>query len=268
MCVPGRDTRLRSVGNDEREQTLNQLLTELDGFESEKDAGPVICIAATNRPDVSHSYKCMLCSSHCIARRHCSATNSVTQDPWHPTSSGRSDWHLLCTVWKVLYIAMWHDGILHGCTNKEIPLLTPSWEHGSRDYAWRLYKIISKHTLLLAASWSSVTGVVRTCRQVLDGALLRPGRFDRRVSVERPDRLGREQILKVHIERRRLPLADDVSVAEVASSTVGFTGADLANLVNEAALLAGRESKGAPSTKLLASVTADMDLPHWHGMLC
>ncbi|KAK9902089.1 hypothetical protein WJX75_003893 [Coccomyxa subellipsoidea] len=126
----GRDTRLRSVGNDEREQTLNQLLTELDGFESEKDAGPVICIAATNRPDV------------------------------------------------------------------------------------------------------------------LDSALLRPGRFDRRVSVERPDRLGREQILRVHIERRRLPLADDFSVADVAGSTVGFTGADLANLVNEAALLAGREDKG------------------------
>ena len=51
--LAGRDSRLRSVGNDEREQTLNQLLTELDGFESEKDAGPVICIAATNRPDVS-----------------------------------------------------------------------------------------------------------------------------------------------------------------------------------------------------------------------
>jgi cell division protease FtsH len=51
-CVAGRDTRLRSVGNDEREQTLNQLLTELDGFDSEKEAGPVICIAATNRPDV------------------------------------------------------------------------------------------------------------------------------------------------------------------------------------------------------------------------
>ena len=55
LCGTGRDTRLRSVGNDEREQTLNQLLTELDGFESEKDAGPVICIAATNRPDVSEA---------------------------------------------------------------------------------------------------------------------------------------------------------------------------------------------------------------------
>lgn len=88
------------------------------------------------------------------------------------------------------------------------------------------------------------------CTQVLDTALLRPGRFDRRVTVERPDRLGREQILKVHIERRQLPLADDVSVTTIASSTVGFTGADLANLVNEAALLAGRSSKGIVASLL------------------
>ena len=125
----GRDARLRSVGNDEREQTLNQLLTELDGFETDKEAAAVICIAATNRADV------------------------------------------------------------------------------------------------------------------LDAALLRPGRFDRRVAVERPDRLGREQILRVHLGRRGLPLAPDVDVSEVASATTGFTGADLANLVNEAALLAGRRSK-------------------------
>jgi len=85
--------------------------------------------------------------------------------------------------------------------------------------------------------------------QVLDSALLRPGRFDRRVSVERPDRTGREQILRVHIERRQLPLSDDVNVGTVASSTVGFTGADLANLVNEAALLAGRDSKGTTFSK-------------------
>ena len=61
--------------------------------------------------------------------------------------------------------------------------------------------------------------------------------------------MGREQILRVHIERRQLPLSDDVSVGMVASSTVGFTGADLANLVNEAALLAGRDSKGVPSVQ-------------------
>lgn len=124
----GRDSKLRSVGNDEREQTLNQLLTELDGFDSDKDKA-VICLAATNRPDV------------------------------------------------------------------------------------------------------------------LDAALLRPGRFDRRVMVERPDRLGREQILGVHIKRRALPLSSDVSAPELAAMTTGFTGADLANLVNEAALLAGRKGK-------------------------
>jgi len=124
----GRDSRLRSVGNDEREQTLNQLLTELDGFDSDKE-NVVICIAATNRAEV------------------------------------------------------------------------------------------------------------------LDKALLRPGRFDRRVSVERPDKIGREQILKVHLERRGLPLEDDVTLDKIATSTTGFTGADLANLVNEAALLAGRDNK-------------------------
>lgn len=126
----GRDTRLRSVGNDEREQTLNQLLTELDGFDTDPDK-IVICIAATNRPDV------------------------------------------------------------------------------------------------------------------LDPALLRPGRFDRRVAVERPDRIGRQEILQSHIQKQGLPLGEDVTVASIAASTTGFTGADLANLINEAALLAGRSDKGA-----------------------
>ncbi|PRW51101.1 ATP-dependent zinc metalloprotease FTSH chloroplastic isoform A [Chlorella sorokiniana] len=128
----GRDSRLRSVGNDEREQTLNQLLTELDGFDSHREQ-LVICIAATNRPDV------------------------------------------------------------------------------------------------------------------LDAALLRPGRFDRRVAVERPDKQGREEILRVHINQRGLPLGDDVRVDQLAAQTTGFTGADLANLVNEAALLAGRGNKGIVS---------------------
>lgn len=123
----GRESRLRSVGNDEREQTLNQLLTELDGFDSRADS-IVICIAATNRPDV------------------------------------------------------------------------------------------------------------------LDSALLRPGRFDRRVPVERPDRIGREEILNRHIKKKALPLSEDVDVSSLASQTAGFTGADLANVVNEAALLAGRRS--------------------------
>jgi len=111
-------------GNDEREQTLNQLLVEMDGFESNEG---VILIAATNRPDV------------------------------------------------------------------------------------------------------------------LDPALLRPGRFDRQVVVPNPDILGREKILKVHM--RKVPLAPNVDARIIARGTPGFSGADLANLVNEAALLAARFGK-------------------------
>ena len=111
-------------GNDEREQTLNQLLVEMDGFEANEG---VILIAATNRPDV------------------------------------------------------------------------------------------------------------------LDPALLRPGRFDRQVVVPNPDILGREKILKVHM--RKVPLAPDVDARIIARGTPGFSGADLANLVNEAALLAARLNK-------------------------
>jgi cell division protease FtsH len=76
---------------------------------------------------------------------------------------------------------------------------------------------------------------------VLDPALLRPGRFDRRVVVPRPDVKGREGILKVHT--RKVPTADDVSIDVLARQTPGFAGADLENLVNEAALLAARKNK-------------------------
>ena len=110
-------------GNDEREQTLNQLLVEMDGFD---EATNVIVIAATNRPDV------------------------------------------------------------------------------------------------------------------LDPALLRPGRFDRQVTVGYPDRVGREAILKIHT--KKLPLGPDVDLASIARATPGFSGADLANLANEAALLAARKN--------------------------
>ena len=115
-------------GNDEREQTLNQLLVEMDGFEANEG---VILIAATNRPDV------------------------------------------------------------------------------------------------------------------LDPALLRPGRFDRQVIVPNPDILGRERILKVHL--RKVPLTPDVDAKVIARGTPGFSGADLANIVNEAALLAARRNRRAVS---------------------
>ena len=112
-------------GNDEREQTLNQLLAEMDGFDS--DQSPVIILAATNRPEV------------------------------------------------------------------------------------------------------------------LDAALLRPGRFDRQVLVDKPDFKGRIQVLKVHIEK--IKIAEDVDLEEIARLTAGLAGADLANIINEAALLAGRANK-------------------------
>jgi cell division protease FtsH len=76
---------------------------------------------------------------------------------------------------------------------------------------------------------------------VLDKALLRPGRFDRRVVVNLPDKTGREAILKVHT--RQVPLASDVSLGDLAATTPGFSGADLKNLVNEASLLAARRDQ-------------------------
>jgi cell division protease FtsH len=77
--------------------------------------------------------------------------------------------------------------------------------------------------------------------ETLDQALVRPGRFDRQVVVDRPDLIGREQILKVHA--RAVPLEETINLRQVAAITPGFVGADLANLVNEAALLAARRGK-------------------------
>ena len=79
--------------------------------------------------------------------------------------------------------------------------------------------------------------------EILDPALRRPGRFDRQVVVDRPDKIGREAILKVHA--RNVKLADDVNLSTIAIRTPGFAGADLANLVNEAALLAARRNSQA-----------------------
>ncbi|MBV9311976.1 MAG: ATP-dependent zinc metalloprotease FtsH [Solirubrobacterales bacterium] len=87
--------------------------------------------------------------------------------------------------------------------------------------------------------------------EILDPALLRPGRFDRRVNVQPPDRAGREAILRVHT--RSVPLASNVDLGALASSTPGMVGADLANLVNEAALLAARRNHEKVSTDDLSN---------------
>lgn len=76
---------------------------------------------------------------------------------------------------------------------------------------------------------------------ILDPAILRPGRFDRQVAVGRPDVKGREEILQVHVKGK--PLGDDVDLTEVARTTAGFTGADLENLMNESAILAAKEKR-------------------------
>lgn len=78
-------------------------------------------------------------------------------------------------------------------------------------------------------------------KDILDPAILRPGRFDRNVVVGRPDVKGREEILKVHA--RNKPLGDDVDLKQIAQTTSGFTGADLENLLNEAAILAAKENR-------------------------
>ena len=88
---------------------------------------------------------------------------------------------------------------------------------------------------------------------ILDKALLRPGRFDRQITVNYPDVKGREEILKVH--SRGKPLGPDVNLATIAKSTSGFTGADLANLLNEAALLAVRHSKKAITQQEIEEAT-------------
>src|SRR5213075_1005023 len=90
--------------------------------------------------------------------------------------------------------------------------------------------------------------------EILDPALLRAGRFDRQVLVDRPDKIGRVQILQVHV--RKIRMSPDVDLETVASLTPGFTGADLANLVNEAALLATR--RGAEEVTL-ADFTAAVE---------
>lgn len=83
---------------------------------------------------------------------------------------------------------------------------------------------------------------------VLDPALLRPGRFDRQVVVNRPDLKGRSEILKVHT--KKVPISGNVELEKIARGTPGFSGADLENLVNEAALWAARQTKRSREHRL------------------
>lgn len=84
---------------------------------------------------------------------------------------------------------------------------------------------------------------------ILDPAILRPGRFDRKVAVGTPDVGGREEILKVHAKNK--PLGDDVNLQQLAQTTAGFTGADLENLLNEAAIIAAKENRSLSRIKML-----------------
>ena len=93
---------------------------------------------------------------------------------------------------------------------------------------------------------------------VLDPALLRPGRFDRQITVNRPDAQGREDIVKVH--SRNKPLGPDVDLKEIAKDTIGFTGADLENLLNEAALLAVRRKKKALTMQEISDATSRVEM--------
>ena len=116
----------------------------------------------------------------------------------------------------------------------------PAAVGGSSEHEQTLNQILTEMD-----GFSSREGVIVLAAtnqpDVLDKALLRPGRFDRRVVVNLPDKVGREAILEVHT--RKVPLADDVHLDEIASSTPGFSGADIKNLVNEAALLAARRDQ-------------------------
>lgn len=106
---------------------------------------------------------------------------------------------------------------------------------------------------------SGVIVIAATNRpDVLDPALLRPGRFDRQITVNRPDTKGREDILKVHSKNK--PVAPDVDLKDIAKDTIGFTGADLENLLNEAALLAARRHKKAITSNEIQDASTRVQL--------
>jgi cell division protease FtsH len=192
------DSRRLSAGNDEREQTLNQLLTEMDGFETGLQQAAAARAAAARRRELQERRQ------EWRREKEEDKEGDRGQDDDDGADSDDSDDE----------------------DDEEAALMAEA------DAAAAAEAAAAGVVIVLAAT---------NRPDVLDPALLRPGRFDRRVAVERPDRIGREQILRSHLERRALPLSADVDPSKISSATTGFTGADLANLVNEAALLAGRK---------------------------
>ncbi|MGL4807542.1 MAG: AAA family ATPase, partial [Giesbergeria sp.] len=211
-------------GHDEREQTLNQLLVEMDGFEGNEG---VIVIAATNRPDVLDP-----------ALLRPGRFDRQVVVPL-PDIRGRE---------QILNVHMRKVPIGPDVKADLIARGTPGFSGAD------LANLVNEAALFAARRNARVVemdgfegnaGVIviaATNRpDVLDPALLRPGRFDRQVVVPLPDIRGREQILLVHM--RKVPMAPDVKADIIARGTPGMSGADLANLVNEAALFAARRSK-------------------------
>ena len=158
-------------------------------------------------------------SSRCLwasARPAC-ATSSRRRRRGHQASSSSTSW----MPWE----SARHQSLMGGHDEREQTL----------NSSWRRW---TASTRKASSSWPPPTG-----QKILDPALLRPGRFDRQVVIDRPDLKGRAKILRVHT--RQVTLAPAVELEQIAARTPGFVGADLANLVNEAALRAAREGKDA-----------------------
>ena len=128
----------------------------------------------------------------------------------------------------------------HGVYSSRI-LLTRTRE--SVDHLLELLHALGQGLILSSQSGELLFQIGFLCLEILDQALLRAGRFDRQVLVDRPDKTGRLEILKVHV--KKITLAQGVDLEQVAALTTGFSGADLANLVNEAALNATRRKAQA-----------------------
>ncbi|CAE7587791.1 ftsH1, partial [Symbiodinium pilosum] len=120
---------------------------------------------------------------------------------------------------------------------------------GNDEREQTLNQILTESWLQASLKFECNSGVIVVAAtnrsDILDNALLRPGRFDRRVTVGLPDVKGRQQILNVHIRNKKLE--EEITLTDIAKRTAGFSGADLENLMNESAILAARRSKKAIS---------------------